>query len=182
MLPSAWHVLPLDTTAADIEALASQHHIESKSSRVLFRQSIITAMDQARLISAVFVAVLLSSEANPVAASMVAAEFPDEPVSAGSVELQWRAAGRPSERSSMAEGPMVISERRIPVQLGESDETLEMWEMQVAVPHLRTGGLLFAVSTPMVPIAAPLRTMSLAMISTLRWIEVEGSPDGDDPS
>lgn len=182
MIPAIWRVIPVSSTTAEIEALAVELGIEGTSNRQLFRQSIIGALDQAKLISAVFVAMLFGSEANPVAASIVACEFPDEAVSALSVELQWLAAGRTTERLSMAEGPMIVTAGLKPMQLGDATETIDMWEMQVAVPHLESSGLLFSLSTPMVPLAQPLRTMALAMISTMRWNEIERSSGGNDPS
>ena len=68
MIPAMWRVIPVSSTTAEIEALAVELGTEGTSNRQLFRQSIIGALDQAKLISAVFVAMLFGSEANPVAA------------------------------------------------------------------------------------------------------------------
>jgi len=165
-------------STADIDRMATELLVENEFSKTLFRQSIVTALDQARIVSAVFIAVMFGTETSPVAASMIACEFPMVPLTAGAIELEWMADGRQTSRSSASEGPMVVTERVQPMEMGEEGEGVDVWEMQAAIPHFQLGGLLFSISTSVVPIAQPLRTMAMAMLSTMRWIDQEGSTDG----
>ena len=174
LLPSDWTQLPLDGKATRLDRLVSGLELEGEGAKSLVRQSLGSLLEQARAINAVFAAVLFGASDVPVTGSLAICELPNEFTSATVVEVTWRAGGREIERYSSPEGPLVTTERTRPVEVASATDTIDVWEMQAALPHPTSGGLLFSFSTPMLSVSEQFKTLAMAVLGTVRWAEERG--------
>jgi hypothetical protein len=170
ILPAAWVAVdlssPADTEASRLSTLWFTGR--PPAARSEFVHSLAQVLREAATVGATFAAVLAGDGDIPVCASLVAADLSSASHSPGSLELEWTAAGRTCSRISLPVGPAVLSEQSTSLVV-DSETTLDGWEMQIAIPALDAGGILLVFSTPLAALAESVRTVALAIASTLRW-------------
>jgi hypothetical protein len=164
-LPEAWHAAELGAPAVQeaVRLVGSWPALAESGLRADAERTLAEILTQVAADGARFAAILAGDKGLPVCASVVAAGWGVERLSAADIETRWLAEGRTCTRLSLPVGPGVAGE-----QFG-TGEAQAPWELRIAVPARRGGGILFVFASPVAELADALRTVATAIVSTMRW-------------
>ncbi|MCW2749869.1 MAG: hypothetical protein JWR83_979 [Aeromicrobium sp.] len=170
-LPTAWsRVLEVDQANVDeLGLLRLGAGIAQPSGAADFRALVSQGVVASHRAGATFGAIMAGDGDIPVAASVLVTPLAAEPTTVGVLDVQWRVGtDRDLTRVALPVGPALVGTLVHDIEIDDVSSA-SVYDWQIAIPHFRSGGLLLAFSTPLVPVKEIFDDVFLAIARTVRW-------------